>query len=440
LQPDSLLLDNPVWRKPLINLGRGSFFCALPQTFFSFIFPVINDLVAEDSSLKRAYDHRRAKFLEIEIARTFSNAFPGAEIVTGFQWRDGEQKFENDLLIRMDSHLLLVEAKSGAISWPALRGAPDRARRHIEDLLYAPSAQSARLADRIRAVVKAPELRDSLLPNLDLRLDLVRTVLRLSVTLENFAAIQSNTQILKMTGWIPKGHKLAPCITLADLNVIFDILEPPGQKVYYLRRRAELEEQMEYLGDELDLLGFYLATGFNIEGTEAEGVGLNIVGMSSRVDKYFIARAEGIICPKPRLRLSKWWTDICSKIEARNFHQWTEVSNILLGVPLQAQENAYKIFRKLATSVRRNGGGHNDTAFLAPSKFKSDALVLYAFPEYQKDYRYERIHRLASQAFTHPQIERCLVLALDSKKHNYPYGTLAVLFKGEDLGKNLIVY
>lgn len=267
-QPEFLLLDNPVWRKPLIALDQGRFFCSTPQVFFSFIFPIFDDLVAENEMLKQAYKDRRAKFLETEIARLFVKAFSGAEIVRGFRWKDGPNVYENDLLIRIDSHLLLIEAKSGAISWPALRGAPERAKRHIEELFYAPSTQSARLADQIRAVVKAPELRTSYLPELDLRLDLVRTVLRLSVTLEDFAFIQSNLHLLKETGWIPKDHALAPCILLADLEVVFDILEPIGQKVHYLRRRAELEGRMSYIGDELDLLGLYIGTGFNLGDAE----------------------------------------------------------------------------------------------------------------------------------------------------------------------------
>lgn len=447
-QPESLLLNNPVWRKPLIKLDGGSFFCATPQVFFSFVLPILDDLVAGNEELRHACQDRRAKFLEAEIARLFASAFPGCEIVTGFKWSDGANEYENDLMIRIDSHLLLVEAKSGAISWPALRGAPDSAKRHIEELFYAPSIQSARLAERIRAVVKSPGLRNSYFPGLNLRLDQVRTVLRLSVTLEDFAVIQTNLHMLKGTGWIPEDHALAPCILLADLEIVFEILEPIGQKVHYLRRRAELEEHVNYMGDELDLLGLYIASGFNLGDKEFGGQNLHlqISGMSSKIDDYFIARTEGIERSKPRLSLSKWWLDICSGIEQRSFHQWTDANNILLSFSRQEQSQAENMFKKTKENVRKNWRDpkHLCSVVVVPEPHKSDALALYAFRDQEKDARRERMGNIASEVFTHPHVKRCLVLGYNIDKESYPYGTLIVFFSGEireeAMGEDLVVY
>jgi hypothetical protein len=445
-QPEFLLLDNPVWRKPLIALDQDRFFCATPQVFFSFVFPILDSLIAGNEALKRACEDRRAKFLEAEIARLFADAFPGAEIVTCFRWRDGPNEYENDLLIRIDSHLLIVEAKSGEISWPALRGAPERAKRHIEELFLAPSIQSARLAERIRTVVRNPELRSSYFPDLHLRLELVRTVLRLSVTLEDFAVIQSNLHILKGTGWIPENHALAPCILLADLEIVFEILEPKGQKVHYLRRRAELEEHMDYMGDELDLLGLYISTGFNLGDAEFGGQHLQLSGMSSEIDDYFIARAEGIGRPKPRLRLSTWWSDICSRMEQRNFYQWTDANNILLSFPPEEQYRAGSLFKKIRKNVRRNwrDPGHMCSVVMVPPLRKSDALALYAFRDHHRDRRRELMGDIASQVFNNHHVERCLVLAMNLDRVSYPYGTLIVFFSGEmreeARGEDLVVY
>lgn len=48
-------LDNPVWTRPLIKLGSGRFYCALPQTFFSFIFPILDNLLAGNESARAEY-------------------------------------------------------------------------------------------------------------------------------------------------------------------------------------------------------------------------------------------------------------------------------------------------------------------------------------------------------------------------------------------------
>jgi hypothetical protein len=39
-RPEYLFLDNPVWRKPLIKIGKDRYFCAISQVFFSFILQI----------------------------------------------------------------------------------------------------------------------------------------------------------------------------------------------------------------------------------------------------------------------------------------------------------------------------------------------------------------------------------------------------------------
>jgi hypothetical protein len=449
--PAFFLLDNPVWLRPVIALDDGRFFCALPQVLFSFILPIFDRLIAENVGLQRACEKRRAQFLEAEIARLFVKAFSGTEVMTGFKWREGPDEYQNDFLIRVDSHLLIVEAKSGTVSASALRGSPERAKRHFKDLIYDPSRQSSRLAERIRQVIKAPESRDAVLPGLNVRLDLVRTVLRLSVTLEDFAVLQTNSYILKRTGWIPEDHALAPCILLADLEVIFDVLETCGQRLHYLRRRAELAEHMNYVGDELDLLGLYLGTGFNVGELEFEGQRLMLTGMSHDIDEFCSARAEGRSRRKPSLRLSRWWTDICAALEQRAFHQWTDVGNILMSFSFNEQRKSEKMFSRIKHNVMRHWRepNHLCSVSIIPHVRRSDALSLYAFRESQSSSRRERMTNIAARVFdNNPHVERCLILGVnidrDGHRDRQPYETLAIFFRGEPYdhgnGDDLVVY
>ena len=260
---EGFFLENPVWMKPVIKLSSGKYFCAIPQTFFSFIFPILREVFSLAEVTKKLYETRRAAFLESEICQLFTKAFPGCEIGTGYKWREGSVTYENDLMIRVDSFLLLVEAKSHSISWSALRGAPDRARKHVEQILLDPSIQSMRLATRVTKAIYEKQNVDVLLPNFPVALAQVSNVIRLSVTLEDFASLQTTIHQMKKTNWIPATHSIAPCILLADLEIVFDILETTHHKIHYLKRRADLEAHFDYQGDELDLLGFYLATGFN---------------------------------------------------------------------------------------------------------------------------------------------------------------------------------
>lgn len=429
---EHLFLDNPVWLRPLIRISNERYFCAMPQMFFSFVRPILDELITDDAALVQAVADRRAVFLESEVARLFATAFPGAEISTGFRWRYGGTEYENDLLVRVDSHLFLVEAKSGIVSAPALRGAPERAKKHIRELIVEPSQQSARLADRINTALASPQLQAQYLPEIGIDLTRVKRVVRLSVTLEDFGTVQTNLHELRHTSWIPADHNLAPCILLTDLEIIFDVLESAGEKINYLKRRAELAESMRTIGDELDHLGLYLKTGFNIGGLESGSAILQLDRMSQLVDDYYVAFAEGVRRPKPKLRISKWWSDICKFVDQRSFWRWSEVINILLSFSLEEQEQAERMFGQIKSRHRKDRNARSqDTVFVCPPTRKSEAIALFAFRDSDGEQRHQKMEQIAGQTFDTAHVKRCLVIAVNVDRHGYPYSTLMVFDRSQ---------
>lgn len=337
-------------------------------------------------------------------------------------------------MVRVDSHLILVEAKSHSISWPALRGAPDRARKHVKEILLDPSIQSLRLATRVTQALADKDSRESLLPHFPVSLDQVRTVLRLSVTLEDFATLQTTLHHAKKANWIPANHPIAPCILLADLEIVFDVLESTPHKIHYLKRRADLEAHFDYKGDELDLLGFYLQSGFNVGEAEYSGDHFALVTMSKPIDRYYTALEEGIVTTKPAPKMTRWWKDICAKIEARDFHQWSDIANVLLSVSLEDQETIARNFKHIAKNVHKNWRmrGHNCAIVMIPHRMRPDALAVVAFKERDKDSRHTRMENVAAEVFESSHVERCLVIGINIDKMHYPYSLIAVFFRGKE--------
>ncbi|MCI5164546.1 MAG: NERD domain-containing protein [Candidatus Electrothrix sp. GM3_4] len=430
-QPEHIFLDNPIWTKPMVRLDGGCYFCALPMLLFGFAFHILNDISAKNQNTKRSYHNGKAKFLENEIARLFENAFSGCEIKSSYEWVDGDRTYENDLLVRIDSHLFIVEAKSHSVSWPALRGAPDRTKRHIRDTILEPSIQSWRLAKRIRKTLEKPKLQEKILPQFPISLDGVHTVLRLSVTLEDFAVIQTNQHLFKDIGWIPENHRLAPCILLADLKNVFELLDSMPQRIHYLRRRSELNENIAIFGDETDFIGFYLTTGFNIGTTEFSNKHLIITGMSKAVDEYCMARAEGIERIKPQLSLTSRWENILQAIENRRSNGWTDMACILLNCSYEDQQNSDKMFTEISRDIHRTHTApkHLSSVILIPHEHRTDALVFYGFKEVEKEGRYDIMHDLASQTFEQKHIQKCLVIGINIANSKQPYSTLICFFK-----------
>jgi hypothetical protein len=428
---EHFFLENPVCTKPLIKLPTGNYFCVIPQVFFSFIFQAIDSLLSAETIKREVQDKRRPKFLEDEIKQLFMQAFPQSVFKQNFKWKDLNVEYESDFIMQIDSYLLIVEAKSGAVSRSALRGAPGSAKDDIRELLISPAIQSKRFSDKI-IELKAKQIFPETFQALNFDLNAIQRIIRLSVTLEDFATIQSQVSRLRNTGWIDKDFSAAPTIALADLEVVFDILTSTPQKIHYLIRRAELEEHMQYHGDELDLLGFYLETGFNFGKEEFEPREWIISGMSEKVDEYYVALDKGIIRKKPILELIKWWRDIQLRIEQRCPYRWLEIAVMLLNISLTDQRKAEREFKKIIRNVKKNWRqpGHINSIIMHIPQ-RHEAVGLLAFRESQQDQRREFMQNLAGRSFSETNAERCLVIGINIDDQNwYPYSVLGVLQRG----------
>jgi hypothetical protein len=136
----------------------------------------------------------------------------------------------------------------------------------------------------------------------------------LSVTYENLGFVSASLKDCIEAGLIESGHALVPSICFTDLEVIYEILDSEAERIHYLARRVEIERTMQYNGDEMDLLAFYLDTGFSIGEWEGGQHFISMAGKSKELDPFFVGRADGVSVPKPRLKLTDWWRAILSRI------------------------------------------------------------------------------------------------------------------------------
>lgn len=187
-----------------------------------------------------------------------------------------------------------------------LRGAPDRVKRHVSDMVLYPSQQSARLATLITSAKEGDAAAEAIVRQIGIDPASVDQIIRISVTLDDFSVLSSAEADFKEIGWVPADHQLAPTITIADLICISDILDHPLTYLHYLGERIYLQKSFSLFGDELDFLGLYLITGFNIAGLREEDCIFSASGMSEPLDRYYISRDAGIPLPKRNL---SW--DLC---------------------------------------------------------------------------------------------------------------------------------
>lgn len=334
IEPEHVFLGNPVWRQPVIRLEGERYFVPHAGMLVTSMFDLLKGLMEGEKRRFQQYEERRAEYLEDAVAELFTRAFPDAPSWRGSMWRDetGGQG-ENDLLIVVDRVALIVEAKSGHFRAAARRGGAESLKGDVAKLTL--------------ATKQGP-------PN-DIDVSGVSLYVPLSVVLDQLGPLATQWQTLRAAGYVAEDAPFAPTITLGELEVIFQTLARATEKLHYLARRVALEQRVNYYADEMDLLGFYLQTGFNIGPDEFNpGFVLNINGLSNEsIDPYFGRRAIDTPLPRPRRRMTRWWGDLLDHVEAQRPPAWSLLGMELLNADEGEQEDLERELTRKRKELRR---------------------------------------------------------------------------------------
>ncbi|EMO07855.1 hypothetical protein LEP1GSC137_1696 [Leptospira borgpetersenii str. Noumea 25] len=416
-----------------MKLDEG-YFCFIAQMFFGSSFFIFDSMLSEID--KDSLHQRKSKYLEQKIEEIVKRRFPELLTVPKTEWRDGDIKYETDLITFIDSYAIIIEAKSAKVSKAGLRGAPDRVKRHIRELIVEPSIQSKRFEDRLWYLIANPEIKDPLREKLPVDLRKVRKIIRISVSLEDFATVQSNLNRFKDTNWFPESFVPCPTLNLADFETVFDFLEHPVQILHYFERRAELERdsKVEIIGDELDYLGFYLSTLLSQGYVNGEGKDhLIITSMSSPIDHYYLSKDLGKEVPKPKPKITNLFKEIFIKLEERSVPGWTEIGVALNMFTPDDQEKLEKYLNQLKLKLMRKWDSHNlKNLLLYVSPVGNEYGLAYVlFNNATLHRRYEFIENAASQVFETKHIHKALLIAKNIDDDNVPYHYIAICYRKE---------
>lgn len=425
---EHLFLGNPVWDNPGIDLG-DAFFLPVPQMFFSHIQRIMERLATE-AGLKTELENRRAAYLEDQLVKVITKGLPGAKLTPSAKWKLGDEQFETDLLAILDRTVLIAEAKSNRLTASGLRGAPDRLKRHVQDMIVYPSVQSARLESLIAEAREGNTEAETIIRKLGINPIIVDQVIRISVTLDDFSVLSSAESDFKEIGWVPAAHKLAPTILIADLVCIADILDNPLLLLHYLSERIHLQKSFNLLGDELDFLGLYLETGFNIDGLREDNMTFTPSGMSEQLDRYYMSKDAGIILPKPKAKLRPLFARAIKKLDNRRSHGWTTAGLHLLSVagPNEQKKIEAKL-DQLRGMVRRNyrDPAHLSTLRVRPTEGRKALVAFYLFPEPLRASSKTTMGQLAAQDLDKDgDVKTVVVFGRSTERWEEPYEAVLV--------------
>lgn len=428
---EHFILDNPCLKRPFIKINENSYFSAVLGILSHLLLRLLEGAIANDASLKKNYEDVRAKYLEDETEAAFRKGFPNALIFRGSKWNDpGSRKnYENDLIVLIGTFMIVVECKSGSIDRSASRGADQRLKKLIDELMVEPARQANRFIDFLKAHKGDQSFATNRRDINTFNNSAVRYYIPCGITFENLGVIGSNIKLALNAGFVEEDWKeLAPSINLADLQCIFELLTLEVEKIHYLARRREFERHVNYRADEVDLLGFYLDCGFNIGTDEYQGnVALNLTLKSKELDPYFVRAGRGYAVEKPHLEMSKWWRDLLLYISKRRPDGWIEAAYMLLNATKDDQEKCEKDFNALKNQVRTGRAPHKHNwvqGLLGPEQ---RCFLIACYPYATKD-RDER-NSIIKSIFSSEEMKKsrggiCIGAAVNRK--DYPYSVLAM--------------
>ena len=427
---EKFFMNNPVWTAPGVNIS-GQFFLPVPQLLFAYIHRIMRSL-ARDAGLQPRLQRRRAQYLEAKVHETIGKILPGARLTSNATWSFEGKTFETDLVGQVDRTVLIIEAKSAALTPEGLRGAPARVKRHVRDLVVDPADQSARLEQIIwDSKAGVPSCLD-VASSLAVDAQTVDTVVRMSVTLDDFSMIASCEGELRTAGWVPSATRLAPTLNVADLICISDILDEPASFLHYFAERERIQREFGLVGNELDYLGLYLRSGFGMSGANAPDAKIILSGLSEPIDRYYLNAHAGVAVPKPAPGIHPELGSMLGEIQTKRVQGWTTVALDLLRIgDLDEQRKLFDAVASLRRKVKKTHRDpkHTCSMVFAPHSSAVSCILFYVYPEVLREIRHENVHILSSTVLDELSRKRCVIVGRMVEAWDQPYGFIEIAYQ-----------
>lgn len=426
---EHFFLDNPIWRKPFISVAKNLWWMPITSLFHCFGFEIIEELLTEEKSLTELFHQRKAIFLEEAIGTSLAKRFPEAQIFYGSQYSFDStgQVFENDILVIEDSIGFIIEAKAGNVNAVARRGGSS-IEEEIQKLVVAPSIQAAQFAKFLERNPGIHHFKSTRGPANHVDTRNLHKVVNFTVTLERLGPLVVQLGELQRSGLAKYHDAILPSMSLADLQLLVELLNPEFEFFHYFTRRAAFCEKRDVLADELDLLVFYLETGFVDLPNDQIPERVMMYGLSQQLDHYLHFRGTDLAGNRPRRRMSDWWIRILEEMERKKLYRRYELGALFLDVRFDQQvayeKQVKRVIRKFRKQKRVQTNEFRATTLLAVSDVTSTTFIAVPVRREHYDERKNIVENFARDAFNVSASQQVVVILLDVDGGHWPYSGL----------------
>ena len=189
------------------------------------------------------------------------------------------------------------------------------------------------------------------------------------------------------------------------------------------------------MADEMDYLGLYLRSGFNISGLEGPNKRLILTGMSKDIDEYYMRRDAGLPASKPKVLIQPYFAKLLASLEERRPRGWLSIAcDVMRAFDLLEQKQAETWMNRLKRTVEKawRDPDHECSILVTPPPVRDTAILVHVYPPQLADVRRDRLADLASRAFEETGRRRCVVISRDTSRWTQPYSFAGLAIPGDD--------
>jgi hypothetical protein len=356
----------------------------------------MKDSSSGNDDIWETYQSHRADVLETESLNLISHALKHARTFRGLEYvieNDGtKRRVELDGLIDLDRALILLEAKAGAMSPPAHRGAQKSLREELTTLIGEAHSQGLRAREFILASDEAIFDLDSG-DHLIIRKDDYDHIFIITVSLESLETYTSVLNRVNKLGILGDGP-LPWAVSYFELIVICEILEFPSQLIHFLLRRSRLNEIAKVVAsDELDWFGHYLLEGLYFEHLNEEVGILQLMSYTTMFDDYYLGLLGYKSRPvdRPTQKMPDLMRKLMSDLEDDHAPGYLVGALTLLSMDSADRARLVREFKRMRADSNANRNIH-DLTFVWNDEIQQ-GLTLMTAPSERSGTMRQRLHR-----------------------------------------------
>ena len=368
--PQDFYVPSPVHqlkKQPLV-VYAGKYLCPSPILLDWAIQPLLeNTLKSSEDGVWQRYERHRHDYLLSKSLSLLAGVMPDALIKRNLEYdivENGTTKsVELDGLVICDSILFLIEAKAGSITEPARRGAPDRLKAHLKELLAKAHSQGIRAKKYIKES-SSPVFREQhTKTKFTLSREAFKDIYLISLLLEPLGHLTSTIHAQTDLDVFER-EDLPWMINIYELMVIADCIDYPPMLPHYIKRRLRITKQgfLEAC-DELDLFGYYLCEGlfFKDKSAIAPADFMTLNTYTTEFDSYYFYKmgARKTPAPKPKQKMSEEFRHLLNSIELTKMEGRVGVAMALLDLGGDARKEVIDKISELKRRLRKDNNVHN---------------------------------------------------------------------------------